>query len=94
MPDRESFTRVADDIAEWQTAALHLPLPEVQAMTSIWQNSLIESLNDFNASYARHDGGGEPPSQESIVEVVRRATALAIFAVGASQRLHLAAHQN
>jgi hypothetical protein len=94
MPDRNPFTHVAADIAEWQTAALDLPLPEVQAMTSLWHNSLIESLNDFNASYA-HDGGelsGE--FEESIVEVVRRATALAIFAVGATQRLHLAAHQN
>ena len=93
MPDRESFTHVAADIAEWQNAALQLPLPEVQAMTSIWHNSLIESLNDFNASY---DSGGEPPSEfeESVIEVVRRATALAIFAVGATQRLRLAAHQN
>jgi hypothetical protein len=94
MPDRE-FATVAADIAQWQSDALHLPLPELQAMTSFWHKSLIESLNDFNVTYARHDGA-EPSSEfeESIVAVVRQATALAIFAVGAAQRLHLAAHQN
>ena len=96
MSDRESFNLVASEIAQWQSAALQLPLPEVSAMTAIWHNSLAESLNDFNVVYARHDDGDEPSSEftQSIGAVTRRATALAIFAVAAAQRMYLAAHQN
>ncbi len=73
-----------------------LPLPELSAMTAIWQNSLIESLNDFNASYACHHDGDDPSDEfrYAIGEVARRATAMAIFALAAAQRLHMAAHQN
>ena len=96
MYDREAFDVVATDIAQWQSDALHLPLPELSAMTGIWQKSLIESLNDFNASYACHHGGDDPSDEfrYAIGEVARRATAMAIFALAAAQRLHLAAQHN
>ena len=96
MYDREAFEVVATDIAQWQSDALTLPLPDLSAMTAIWQKSLIESLNDFNASYACHHGGDDPSDEfrYAIGEVARRATAMAIFALAAAQRLHMAAHQN
>ena len=81
-------TRVATDIAEWQTAAQQLPLPELPAMVATWQNSLAESLNDFNdqSTPATTDGDESADASGAIGEVVRRATAMAIFALGIAQR--------
>ena len=65
-------------------------------MMAIWQNDLIESLNAFNASYTCHHDGDDPSDEfrYAIGEVARRATAMAIFALAAAQRLHLAAQHN
>ncbi len=96
MYDRESFENVASEIALWESAALRLPLAEVRAMLADWQHDLAESLNGFNGIYLNHADYDEPDSAfaHSIGEVTRRATAIAIFTLGISQRLHLAAHQN
>ena len=99
MYDRESFETVASEIALWESAALRLPLPELQAMLADWHHDLAESLNAFNGLYlnhADHPDYDEPGSAfaHSIGEVTRRATAVAIFTLGITQRLHLAAQQN
>ena len=96
MNDREAFTNVADAIAEWQLAAQQLPLPELWDVTATCQNGLAGSLNAFNAIILAHDDGGEPSTEvmRAIGEVTRRATALAIFTLGISQRVRLAAQQN
>ena len=96
MYDREAFEHVATDIALWESAALRLPLTQVRAMLADWQHDLAESLNAFNGIYLDHPDQDEPDSAyaHSIGEVTRRATAVAIFTLGISQRLHQAAHQN
>ena len=96
MYDRESFETVASEIALWESAALRLPLPELQAMLADWHHDLAESLNAFNGLYLNHADHDEPgiAFAYSIGEVTRRATAVAIFTLGITQRLHLAAQQN
>jgi hypothetical protein len=58
--------------------------------------ALAESLNAFNGLYLNHADHDEPGSAfaHSIGEVTRRATAVAIFTLGITQRLHLTAQQN
>jgi hypothetical protein len=96
MFDREAFENVAADIELWENAALTLPLPEVRAMQAEVQNYLAESLNAFNQAcrnYADHDGSDDAFAQ-TIGEVTRRATAMAIFTLGLSQRTRMVAQQN
>ena len=96
MSDREAFETVASEIAEWELAAQQLPLPELYAVATTCQNDLAESLNSFSKTCLSHDDGEEPTAEvmRSLGQVTRRATAMAIFTLGISQRLHLAAHQN
>ena len=96
MYDRESFETVASEIALWESAALRLPLPELQAMLADWHHDLAESLNAFNGLYLNHADHDEPgiAFAHSIGEVTRRATAVAIFTLGITRRLHPAAQQN
>ena len=42
MYDREAFDVVATDIAQWQSAALTLPLPELSAMTATGRKACRE----------------------------------------------------
>jgi hypothetical protein len=60
------------------------------------QHELAESLNAFNGIYLNHADGNESTDTFALAigEVTRRATAMAIFALGLRQRLHEAAHQN
>ena len=96
MSDRESFETVASEIAEWELAAQQLPLPELYAVATTCQNDLAESLNAFSKICLSHDDGDEPSTEvmRALGQVTRRATAMAIFTLGISQRLHMAAHQN
>jgi hypothetical protein len=96
MDDRESLDAVATEIAQWQDAAQRLPLPELTAMVATWQDSLADSLNGFNDILASQAACDEPASEYalSIGQVTRRATAIAIFTLGISQRIRLTAQQN
>jgi hypothetical protein len=97
MDDREALASVADDLAAWQVAAQRLPLAELSAMVATWQNELAESLNAFNEVYLDDECGETADVIASALgQVTRRATAMAIFTLGISQRLgpHLAAQQN
>jgi hypothetical protein len=96
MYDRDAFEIVATDIALWEGAALSLPLAQVRAMQADSQRELAESLNAFNGIYLNRAGTGEPADAFTLAigEVTRRATAMAIFTLGLSQRTHQAAHQN
>jgi hypothetical protein len=96
MSDRDAFTNVAADIAEWELVAQQLPLPELYAVAATCQNSLAESLNAFNDICTSHSDGEEPSTEvmRALGQVTRRATAMAIFTLGIARRVHLAAHQN
>ena len=61
------------------------------------QHDLAESLNAFNGIYLNHADHDEPPTaltRSPRGQVTRQATAMAIFTLGITQRLHLAAQQN
>jgi hypothetical protein len=96
MSDREAFTSVATEIAEWELISQQLPLPELYTMAATCQNDLAESLNAFNVICLSHDDGEEPSTEvmRALGQVTRRATALAIFTLGIAHRAHLAAQQN
>jgi len=96
MYDSDAFETVASDIALWEGAALLLPLAQVRAILADSQHELAESLNAFNGIYLNHADGNESADAftQAIGEVTRRATAMAIFTLGLSQRLHQAARQN
>lgn len=95
MSDREAFTNVATEIAEWEVVAHQLPLPELYAVAATCQNGLAESLNAFNDIYTSYSDGEEPSTEvmRALGQVTRRATAMAIFTLGIARRVHLA-HQN
>jgi hypothetical protein len=96
MDDRDAFETVATDIALWEGAALSLPLAQVRAILDDSQRELAESLNAFNGIYLNRADTGESADAFTLAigEVTRRATALAIFTLGLSQRTRRAAHQN
>ena len=95
MYDREAFDSIAAAIIEWQAAAQQLPLADLTEVMITCQNGLAESLNAFNESYLDDECGESAAAMtEAIGAVARRATAAAIFTLGISQRVHLAAHQN
>jgi hypothetical protein len=89
----EPIRDVATEIALWQGAAQHLPLHEVREMASISQNTLAASLNAFTKTYLDEDQTDEALA-DAVMRVARQATATAIFTLGASQRLRLAAEHN
>ena len=88
MYDHDAFETVATDIALWEGAALSLPLAQVRAMLADSQHELAESLNAFNGIYLNRTDCEESADAftQAIGEVTRRATAMAIFALGVSQR--------
>ena len=97
MYDREAFDVVATDIAQWQTDALH----PAAARTISHDGHLAEKPDREperlqrqlrlppRTATTRHD-----EFRYAIGEVARRATAMAIFALAAAQRLHMAAQHN
>ncbi len=95
MYDRDAFEHIATAITEWEVTAQQMPLPELRAVVTIYQNVLAESLNSFHDLYD-HDADHVPADtlQEAIGAIARQATAAAIFALGVAQRVRLAAHQN
>jgi hypothetical protein len=102
MYERETVIGVAADIIVWQSAAQQLPLPELRAVVTDWQNMLAASLDAFNdlcRDHAAHDECTDATTctdaiKEAIGEVARQATATAILVLGLSHRAHEAAHKN
>jgi hypothetical protein len=96
MYDREAVTSVATEIIVWESAAQQVPLPELRAMVTEWQDTLAASLDAFNNIFASHLDHDECADviQEAISHVAEVATATAIFMLGVSQRTHQAAQQN
>ena len=96
VSDYEAFDYIATRITDWERAAQELPLPELRAMVATCQDDLAHSLNAFNGIFADHDECQECAAAlaASVGTVARQATAAAIFALGLSQRVRLAAQQN
>ena len=94
--DYEAFDYIATRITDWERAAQELPLPELRAMVATCQDDLAHSLKAFNGIFADHDDCQECAAALAacLGTVARQATAAAIFALGLSQRVRLAAQQN
>jgi len=95
MYDRDDFDSIATAIAAWQLAAQQMPLPDLTAMVASCQNDLANSLNAFNDLCGnRADHVPADTFATAIGAIARQATATAIFTLGISQRVYLAAQQN
>jgi hypothetical protein len=96
VSDHEAVDYIATSITDWQRAAQELPLPDLRATVATCQDNLAHSLNAFNGIFADHDECQECAAAlaASVGTVARQATAAAIFALGLSQRVRLAAQQN
>ena len=96
MYDHETVTSVADEITAWQAAAQQLPLPDLRAILTAWQDDLAASLDALNDIYADHGSHHECTDMigHALGEVTRSATAAAIFTLGITQRAHQVAHHN
>ena len=96
VSDYEAFDYIATRITDWERAAQELSLPDLRAMVATCQDDLAHSLNAFNGIFADHDECQECAAAlaASLGTVARQATAAAIFALGLSQRVRLAAQQN
>jgi hypothetical protein len=96
MADRDfilDIDSIATDIALWQGVALELPLCEVRDMVSPSQHGLADSLAVFNQVYLDDDHTDEALAG-AVNEVIRRATATAIFILGATWRTRRTAASN
>ena len=95
MDDREPFDSIADDITMWEAVAQQLPLPDLTALVADCQNDLAHSLNAFHDLYDDPaDHVAADTFNNALRAIARQATAAAIFALGISQRVRLAARQN
>jgi hypothetical protein len=88
-----NLDEIATDIALWQGAALELPVCEVRDMVAPSQRGLADSLNAFNRLYL-DDHHTDQALATAISEVIRRATATAIFTLGATVRTRRTAGSN
>jgi hypothetical protein len=95
MYDRDAFEHIATAITMWEVTAQQMPLTELRAVVTTYQNGLAESLNSFHDLYD-HDADQVPADilGDAVGTIARQATAAAIFALGVSQRVRLAAQQN
>ena len=96
MADRKvtlNMDQIATDIALWQGVTLELPICEVRGMVSPSQQGLIDILNEYNQVYL-DDDHTEEAFAVVISEVIRRATATAIFTLGVTWRTRQAAPSN
>jgi hypothetical protein len=96
MADRKvtlNMDQIATDIALWQGVALELPVGEVRDLVSPSQQGLIDILNEFNQAYLDGDHGDDAFAVV-ISEVIRRATATAIFTLGVTWRVRRTAASN
>lgn len=95
MDDHETFDSIADQITTWEAVAQQLPLPDLTALVADCQNDLAHSLNTFHDLYDDHaDQMAADTINNALGAIARQATATAIFALGISQRVRLAAQQN
>jgi len=96
VSDYEAFDYIATRITDWERAARELPLPDLRAMAATSQDDLAHSLDAFHGLFADHDECKECTAAlaASLGTIARQATAAAIFALGLSQRVRLAAQQN
>jgi hypothetical protein len=84
----------ADDIVQWQLAALELPLSDVRDLAAASRNGLADCLNEFNDAYTENDGYVTPAIVPLVSNVVCQAVMTAIFTLGAAQRTCEAASSN
>jgi hypothetical protein len=94
MYDREDVLGIADQIVSWEIVAQQMPLRDLAAMLADCQSDLAHSLNAFQEIYGHADHVPADTLKEAIGGIARQATATAIFALGVSQRVRLAAQQN
>ena len=96
--DREATYFVAGEIARWQDDAQRLPLVDVRAILIDRQDDLTVALENFNQALRAASEHGDDCQTEALsqstTQIFRQATAAAIFALGLSQRVRLAAQQN
>jgi hypothetical protein len=96
MADRDfilNIDSIATDIALWQGVALELPVCEVRDLVSPSQHGLADSLTAFNQVYL-DDQHTDDALAAAVSEVIRRATATAIFTLGATWHTHRTAPSN
>lgn len=96
MADRDfilNIESIATDIALWQDVALDLPVGEVWDMLSPSQRGLADILNAFNQVYL-DDHHSDEALAVAVSEVIRRATATAIFTLGVTYRTRHGAASN
>ena len=96
VSDHEAFDYIATRITDWERAAHELPLPDLRAMAANSQDDLAHSLDAFHGLFAEHDDCPECAAAlaAALGTIARQATAAAIFALGLTQRVRLAAQQN
>jgi hypothetical protein len=85
---------VADDIVQWQLAAMQLPLTDLRDTAAASRNGLADCLNDFNDAYTETDGYITPATMPLVASVICQAVMTAIFTLGAAQRTCQAASSN